>query len=128
MAEEQHPWLNVRLEVDAQGKPEVIRTGKLQHYKVIFEVENAPPDTYAATFELDPTYYDPLRTLQPDDKGGFRLETTTYGDYPLIVRLHRPKTGDLVIKESVARALRRARKTMPAGPEIDDALAYIADH
>jgi hypothetical protein len=122
------PKINVRLETDAHGQPEVARRNKLHHYKVVFEVENAPSDTYAATFELDPeTYYDPIRVLSPDQQGNFRLETTTYGDYPLVVRLHR-KAGDIVLKEGVARGLRRARGSMPHNPEVDQALNYIENH
>ena len=122
------PKVTVRLATDDAGKPEIAATDDFTHYNVVFEVENAPADTYAATIELDrSTYYDPVRTLTPDENGKFRLETTTYGDYPLIVRLHR-KNGDLVISEGLARALRRSRASMPDSPEIDTAVSYIASH
>jgi hypothetical protein len=122
------PKLIVHLETDEHGNPAVVSGGNKQHYKVVFEVENAPPDAYAATFELDPSYYDPVRTLQPEQDGKFRLKTTTFGDFPLVVRLHRAKAQDMILKEGVARGLKRARSSMPANPGIDAALAEIADN
>jgi len=129
MTDDKEPKITVRLATDDDGSPEVEAATRdnLTHYKVVFEIENVPEDTYAATFELDPSYYDPVRTLRADEDGKFRLETSTYGDYPLIVRLHR-KTGDLVLREGVARALRRARSSMPGNSKVDSALSYIADH
>ena len=67
-----NPKITVRLETEEQGNPEVMPGGKKRHYKVVFEVENAPPDTYLATFKLDPSYYDPVRTLKPERDGKFR--------------------------------------------------------
>jgi hypothetical protein len=129
MAEDREPRITVRLATDDEGSPEVASGDSHTHYRVVFEVENAPADTYAATFELDQSsYYDPVRTLKPDQDGKFRLETTTYGDYPLIVRLHRAKADDLVLREGVARALKRGRDAMPSNPKVDTALAYIAEH
>jgi hypothetical protein len=123
------PKLTVRLETDAQGNPAVIHQDAQRRYKIVFEVENAPVDAYAATFELDPSFsWDPVRMLPPEAAGKFRLETTTYGDYPLVVRLHRAKAQDVVLKEGVARGLKRARESMPANAEVDAALADIADH
>jgi hypothetical protein len=122
------PKVSVRLETDDHGSPEIVQENTRRHYKVIMEIEDAPADTYAATFELDSSYYDPVRMVSPDATGKFKLETTTYGDYPLLVRLHRPKDGDVVLKEGMARALRRARDKMPANPQVDEAVAYIANH
>jgi hypothetical protein len=127
MADLDEPKITVRLETDALGHPTVIE-GERRHYKVVLEVENAPADTYGATFELDPSYYDPVRTLSPDKDGKFRLETMAFGDYPIIVRLHREKGDDMLLREGVARALKRERRTLPDTPEVDDALSYIAEH
>jgi hypothetical protein len=120
------PKLTVRLVTDSTGKPEVTQERDRQVYKVVFEVEGAPADTYAATFELDPTYYDPLRTLKPDVDGKFRLETTTYGNYPVVVRLHRAKGGDVTLKENVARALTQTVEDKVQNPAWMDAVSYIA--
>jgi hypothetical protein len=119
------PELVVRLKTDAAGRPAALTGRNHQHYRVEFEVRNPPPDTYAATFELHPSYPDPVRTLPPDSEGRFRLSTTTYGDYPVVVRL-RTRTGDeVVVRETVARALRRSPSSTPA---LKAAVDYIAAH
>ncbi|HXZ01756.1 MAG TPA: hypothetical protein VEI03_17305 [Stellaceae bacterium] len=128
MAAKHEPNLVVRLVTDDQGRPKYIEDDDQRHYKVVFEVENAPEDAYVATFELDPSYYDPIRTLKPDSDGKFRLATTTHGDYPLIVRLLRSNGVELVLKDSIVRGLRRTRSTMASSPAIDAALSEIADH
>jgi len=122
------PRLTVRLKTDEAGRPAFIDGRRFRHYKVVSEVENAPADAFAATFDLDPAYYDPSRTVQPQSTGRFRLETTTYGDFPLTVRLRRSKGEDIVLKEGVARALRRAYA--PAGAEMPfgQAVSYITEH
>jgi hypothetical protein len=126
---ESEPNLTIRLKTDPGGRPTFQEGADHRHYAVIFEIENAPPDAYAATFELDPSsYYDPVRTLRPQAEGQFRLETTTYGDYPVVVRLFRAKGEDVVLKDSVARALRRAYRQDTQAPEVDEALTYIAAH
>ena len=132
MANDPRPQLLARFKATPEGKPEFIKDDDLRHYKIVFEVENAPPDTYAATLVLDPTYYDNRRTLRPDSDGRFRLETTTFGDYNVTVRL-RTKEGDIQLIENLEQALERARERSSTGARMDDAavneaLAYIAAH
>lgn len=127
------PRLTVRLERAPDGTPRVTERDGQRHYAVVFEVENAPPDTYAATFELDPSYYDPVRTVTPDGEGRVRLHITTYGDYPVLVRLSRYKGPSVVLKEMVSRALRRGLEepstgTPTTGPAITRALEDISAH
>ena len=123
------PKLTVQFEADQQGGPTFVSAGSKRHYNVVFEVENPPADAYAATFELDDaSYYDPVRTLQREGDGNFRLKTTTYGDYPLVVRVHRKGEPDLVLKESVARGLRRQHMARAGLPAVEEAISYIADH
>ena len=127
MTSDTSPKLTVRLETDPAGRPVVLAGPDHRHYKVVFEVENAPPDTYAATFDLDPeTYSDPSRTLRPDAKGRFLLKTTTYGDYPLVVRLRRSRGEDIMLRANVASGLRAAHG--PAGGDVRQALEYISAH
>lgn len=74
---ESEPNLTIRLKTDPGRRPTFQEGTDHRHYGVIFEIENAPADAYAATFELDPSsYYDPVRTLRPQAEGQFRLETT----------------------------------------------------
>lgn len=129
MTQDRPPRLVARLETDQSGRPAFVKGDDKRHYKLVFEVENAPKDTYAATFELDPTYYDPMRTVSPGDDGQFRLQTTTYGDYDLQVRL-RTKTGEIPLIDSVSRALQRWRSDAgpKSDPAVDEAISYIANH
>src|SRR5437870_5694499 len=127
MASSRSPQIVARFETDAQGNPKFFQDAKKKHYKLVFEIQNAPPNVYAATFELHPTYYDPIRTLTPDDDGKLRLKATSYGDYDLKVRL-RTKEGEIQIIDSVAHALKRMRHEMSQNPSIDQAIADIAKH
>jgi len=128
MPESSEPKITVRLETDPQGKPICTPDDSKRHYEIVFEIENPPTDTYSATFELDPSYYDSVREVQPDKDGKIRLKTTTFGDYPVIVHLHRTSGKDIPLREGVARALKRGRTNLPDDPQIDDALSYIAEN
>lgn len=119
------PELVVRLKTDASGMPESIPGGAHTHFRIEFEVKNPPPDTYAATFELHPSYRNPVRTLPANRDGTFRVATTTYGDYPVLVRLRTRSGDEVTLKETVARALRRAE---PPSAAYRDAVDYIATH
>jgi pYEATS domain-containing protein involved in immunity len=122
------PRLLARFEIDERGAPAFFETGGKRHYKIVYEVENAPEGTYAATFELDPSYYDPYRTLTPDTDGKFRLTTTAYGDYGVMVRL-RTKEGEVPLPlGTLSMALQNARQHMGANPAVDEAVEYIASH
>jgi hypothetical protein len=89
------PQLVAHFATDAQGEPQYVATGAgLKHYKIVIEVENPPSDLLAATFYLDPSYYLPVRTVEPGADGKVTLETTAYGDYPLKVDLHRGATRE----------------------------------
>ena len=118
------PEVVARFETDEAGNPRFIESDEKKHYRLMFEVENVPPDVYAATFELHPTYYDPVRTVRPDAEGRVRLETTSFGDYDLKVRL-RTKEGEIQVVDSLVRALKRARSGMPPNAAIDQAISEI---
>jgi hypothetical protein len=96
MPDDTEPKLTVQLKLDGAGDPTFVEGPDHRRYNLIVQVENAPPDAYAATFELDPSItYDAVHTLRPEPDGGFRLETTTYGDSPVVVRLRRSNGEDL---------------------------------
>ena len=121
------PRLIARFETDERGAP-AYRVGKdRRHYKIVLEVENPPADAYAATFELDPSYYNPVRTLPPGSDGKFRLETSSYGDYQVMVKL-RTKQGDVPVANTLSSALQSSQQRVVANPEISEAIAYIATH
>ena len=126
MSETMQPTLAVRLKTDPTGKPRFLEGKHLRHYRIVLEIENAPADAYLAQVELDPTYADPVRNLERAPDGTFRLETTTYGDYPVSVHLYRTGGYDIVLKDSVARALRRSAAS--PDPATQQALNDIARH
>jgi hypothetical protein len=129
MPDDNEPKLSVRLKTDDAGHPTFIDGPDHRRYNVVLKVENAPPDAYAATFELDPsTHYDPVHTLRPEPDGGFSLETTTTGDFPVVVRLRRSKGEDVVLKDSITRGLRRTHAPGDGAAPIAEALSYIAEH
>lgn len=121
------PQILARFKMDDDGKPRFIQDAGKRHYRLVFEIEDAPPDVYAATFELDPTYYDSRRIVRPDKDGKLRLETTSYGDYPLRVTL-RTKKGETQVIETVTNALEAARSSMSENSAIDDAISDLAEH
>jgi len=122
------PVLAIRFVIDEAGNPEFVKTPEMEHkhYKLNFEVENAPADAYAATFILHESYYDPVRTVRPDRDGHLRLSTTSYGDYDVKVHLRTPQ-GELQLVDTVTGALKRARSSMPPGPAVDEAIAYLEE-
>jgi hypothetical protein len=121
------PRLSAQFKTNDKGEPAFVEADGRKHYRIVFEVLNPPSDAYAATFELDPTYYDPVRTLSADADGAFRLETTSYGDYDVKVRV-RTKSGDVPLAGSLARALEQSRERMTPSPAVDSAIAYISKH
>ena len=119
--------LVARFATDEQGRLRSFETGTgLKHYHIVIEVKNAPPGVLAATFELDPSYYLPVRTVEPDAEGRVKLETTAYGDYPLKVDL-RTKSGPIPVKTTLRKAL-LSGEPRAQQPEIDAAIAEIAAH
>ena len=120
------PQLVARFATNEQGEPQYVETSAGKHYRIVIEVENAPSDLVAATFELDPTYYLPVRTIEPDVDGRVKLETTAYGDYALKVDL-RSKSGVIPVKTTLRKAL-LSGEAREQEPKIGAAMAEIAAH
>lgn len=118
------PEIVARFETDAEGLPEFNQGSDKKHYKLVLEVKNAPPDVYVAQFELDPTYYDPLRTVRPDDEGRFVLRTTSYGDYPVTVTLMSSQ-GTYEMRERLSQALAKGMSDAAPSPTLKAALTEI---
>jgi len=121
------PQLVARFATDEQGEPEYVENDSgLKHYRIVLEVENPPPGVVAATFELDPTYYLPVRTVEPGADGRVTLETTAYGDYPLKVDL-RSKSGVIPVTNTLRKAL-LSGETRQRDPKFGAAIADITAH
>lgn len=119
------PRIVVRFLTDANHEPIYVQRGKFQHYQVEIEAVGLPADAYAVQFELDESYYDPVRTVTPDSEGRFRFTTTTYGDFPVIARVMRTKGDKLTLKTGLTRAL---RDTIGESAALREANNYIAVH
>lgn len=119
------PVLRAEFELDSDKKPKVARTGKLPHYTIKLMVDDAPKDTYAVTYKLDRTYYDPIRESR-DRSGGFAELVTSYGDYVVTANV-RTKSGSTVISVPLSSALEKSY-----GGEMPDlvrtAIAQIKEH
>jgi hypothetical protein len=125
---EQELALVARFETDERGEPRYVESKGRKHYEVVFEVENAPAEAYAATFKLDPqTYYDPVRTLRKENDGKFRLKTTTYGDYGLKVEL-RTSDGKMIPLRAHVKDLLKASPNVSTSASWKAALDYISAH
>ena len=121
------PKIKARLKMDAKGMPVYFESAGKRHYEIILEVEGAPENTYAATFELDPTYYDKIRTVTADKDGGLKLETTTYGDYVIKVTLRTSDGRELAISSDVKSALGDFKSSSKL-PSVKEAVSYISRH
>ena len=126
MSQDHEPDLIVRFETDAKGEPKKQTVSGRNIYTVVFEIKDVPDDVYAATFELDPSYYDPLRTLRPDPAGNIRLETNTYGNYDVNVRLRTKRGETVVLRGNLLDRLRRSSDVQ--NPAVAEAISYIAQH
>jgi hypothetical protein len=72
-----NPQIVARLVVDSDGKPRGRSSG---HYQIELSIDKAPEDTYSVMYELDDSYYDPLRESRDRDSR-FKEYITSYGDY-----------------------------------------------
>lgn len=123
------PKIVAAFRLDEAGQPRFVpgdTDRSLKHYEIELRVDDAPSDVYNATFELDPTYYDPIRTVGAKD-GTFKLDTTSYGDYVVTVRLH-SKTARTPLKVSLSRALQSNYAGTNASKAVQAALLDILKH
>lgn len=114
--------ISAELVLDADSKPISIKTDKLDNYKIKFNVVTSNPEVKRVVYHLDPSYYDPVREAR-DKKNDFEIETTTYGDYSILVDVQvgsenvrqQIKVSDLLketYKESLTEAIAKAIKAI----------------
>jgi len=123
------PVITAQFAKNANGEPELAEGSEGQgqrHYKVVFNVTGAPADAYAATFELNPASYDPIRTVLPENNT-FTLETTTHGNYDLNVKL-RTKSSEMLLKDSIVQALLRGEQDNMTSPAVQSAISDISNN
>jgi pYEATS domain-containing protein involved in immunity len=117
------PAIRASFELDAEGRPEAIQSGDLQHFRIKLNVDGAPRDTYAVTYVLDPSYRSPTREVLDGDTS-FEESLTSYGDYTVQAKIRTP-TGVTVIAAPLSRALRKTYGASPT-PEVEAALQLLA--
>ncbi len=100
MSAERRPSIIARFVLDAKGMPQWDKDG--DGYWIRLSLRDAPPDTYAVTYQLHESYYDPIREVSHKRKE-FSEDITSYGDYTVIARVRRKSRTD-----AVSRLLSRA--------------------
>jgi hypothetical protein len=119
------PIIRATFELDADGRPTSVESGNLRHYHIKLHVDGAPPDTYAVTYVLDPSYPSPVREVL-DSKAAFAEHLTSYGDYTVQAKI-RARDGITTVAVPLARALAESYSEAPS-PAIASALQDIAAH
>ena len=77
---ESQPKLRAAFVLDSQKKLIVSQSGSRRNYKIKLFLENLPPDTFAVTYRLHESYYNPIREVR-DKTGGFEHTITSYGEF-----------------------------------------------
>ena len=116
------PSIKALFELDSTGHPKAINSGDLQHYRIKLYVDGAPPDTYAVTYVLDPSYLSSTREVLDRDTR-FEESLTSYGDYVVQAKIRTPD-GITVIATPLSMALRQTYGTAPE-PEVEAALQML---
>ncbi|NJN63524.1 MAG: hypothetical protein HC882_00720 [Acidobacteria bacterium] len=116
------PTLVAKFLLDSHGAPQVAYRGDPAHYRIELAVTNAPADTYAVTYELHESYYEPVReSRRRGDQ--FSEEITSYGDYEVRATV-RGKARSQVVVAELSEALRRGHGRNPS-PALAKALRDI---
>jgi hypothetical protein len=119
------PTIRATFELDAAGRPTAVETGDLRHYHIRLRVDGAPPDTYAVTYILDPSYHSAIREVR-DSKAGFEEHLTSYGDYTVEAKI-RARDGVTTVMVPLSTALTKSHGEEPTAA-IAQALESIAAH
>src|SRR5262249_47847523 len=99
------PMLVAKFVLDSNGAPQVSDQNDPPHYRVRLTVKNTPEDSYAVTYELHESYYEPVRESRSraDD---FAEEITSFGDYEVRATVrgkHRNQTIVAELSEALTR-------------------------
>ena len=116
------PVIKATFELDNEGRPTFTQRGERRHYRIRLRIDNTPNDTYAVTYTLHETYYDPVRESR-DRAAGFAEDLTSYGDYTVQAKV-RSKDGVATVATPLSAAL-VAGHGAHLPPEIESALEDI---
>jgi len=97
------PEIKATFELDDHGDPVAIKRGDLNHYRIRLNLENAPEDTYAVTYTLHESYYEPVREAR-DKANKFEEDLTSYGDFVIQAQV-RTREGIITTTVPLSTAL-----------------------
>lgn len=121
------PRLRAEFKLGADGRPDFVEAGDLRHYRLRLMVEGAPEDTYAVTYQLDPSYYETVRETR-NRETDYAEELTSFGDYAVQARV-RTRSGRSHLAAPLSRLL---EETYSAASQrtgaIEEAIDYIRRH
>jgi hypothetical protein len=101
------------------------QAGGVTHYEIELHVRDAPADTYAVTYRLDETYYEPNREAR-NAKADFAEVITSYGDYQVTADV-RTRSGTIRLAGRLSRLLERGHKQELVGAAADRVKHAIAE-
>jgi hypothetical protein len=116
------PTITARFSLDSDGRPEVLESGGLKHYHITLGIDGAPDDTYAVTYQLHETYYNPSRESRRRSEG-FTQDITSFGNFTIQARI-RTSTHVETVAADLYQALRRSHNDA-SRPEVAEALENI---
>ena len=112
----------VKFILDEAGKPRFTEVRNHKHYKISIHIETPPRDTYAVTYYLHESYFDPVREIR-DSVSNFAFQTTSYGDYTIRAKI-RTKSGSFTTRKRLYISLKESYIDTTS-PEIEAALRDI---
>jgi hypothetical protein len=110
-----------RFDLDDSGLP--VETDGV--YDITLSILAAPADTYAVTYTLHESYFDPVRESRKR-KSDFATHITSYGDFTLLAEL-RTERRTIALSADLSTALRRGH-TGELTAAVRAALAEIRDN
>lgn len=98
------PEIVAQFLLDQSGSPKSPEKG---FYVVQLSLAGADPATYAVTYHLHPTFYDPVREIR--DAPSFKERIITYGDFLIRARV-RSRGQNVILERSLSAALKESHK------------------
>lgn len=117
--------LVARFRLNKDGRPKFVREGDLKHFEIELAIDQPPTDTFAVTYRLHSSYYDPVRESLAT-KENFKEELTSYGDYRVRADVRR-SSRTVQLSEKLSEALRKGHAD-ESSPEILAAIQEISEH
>jgi hypothetical protein len=108
------PKLRASFDLDDSGQPKYVERDGLKHYRIRLNVEGAPAQSASVTYQLHPSYWDPVREVF-DPKNGFAEEITSYGDFDVRASVSGSSSAGLTLNGQLS-VLLEAEHRNPEGP------------